>query len=92
MEDVRTNSPLFTKQMYHNLGIHWASSIPAFLALACTPAPFIFYKYGKDIRLKCRYAAQAYEYGQIQRNAQKSVETAEGESESKSKTLVVTSP
>lgn len=60
-------SPLFTKQMYHNLGIHWASSIPGFLALVCTPAPFIFHKYGKEIRLKCRYAAQAYEYGQIQR-------------------------
>lgn len=63
------SSPLFTKQMYHNLGIHWASSIPAFLALSCAPAPFIFYKYGKQIRMKCRYAALAYEYGLIQKNA-----------------------
>ena len=31
--------PLFTKQMYDRLGIHWASSIPAFLALACIPLP-----------------------------------------------------
>jgi hypothetical protein len=45
--------------MYQNLGIHWASSIPAFLALACIPFPFLFYKYGKSIRLKCKYAAEA---------------------------------
>lgn len=45
--------------MYHNLGIHWASSIPAFLALACLPFPFLFYKYGATIRKKCKYAAQS---------------------------------
>ncbi|KAJ5725342.1 uncharacterized protein N7483_006699 [Penicillium malachiteum] len=44
--------PLFTKPMYDNLGIHWASSIPAFLALACVPMPFLFYKYGAVIRKK----------------------------------------
>ncbi|KAF9872692.1 MFS multidrug transporter [Colletotrichum karsti] len=51
--------PLFTTQMYENLGIHWASSIPAFLALACLPFPFLFYKYGHIIRAKCSYAAEA---------------------------------
>lgn len=51
--------PLFTRQMYHNLGNHWASSIPAFLALACVPFPFLFFKYGQQIRLKCEYAAEA---------------------------------
>lgn len=45
--------------MYNRLGIHWASSIPAFLALACVPFPFLFYKYGKQIRLKCKYAAES---------------------------------
>jgi len=45
--------------MYKNLGIHWASSIPAFLALACVPFPFLFYKYGEKIRMKCKYAAEA---------------------------------
>lgn len=52
--------PLFTTQMYDTLGIHWASSVPAFLALACLPFPFIFYKYGESIRMKCKYAAQAH--------------------------------
>jgi multidrug resistance protein len=51
--------PLFTTYMYHNLGIHWASCIPAFLSLACVPFPFIFYRYGPAIRQKCKYAAEA---------------------------------
>jgi hypothetical protein len=45
--------------MYHDLGIHWASSIPAFLTLACMPFPFLFYKYGKPIRMKSKFAAEA---------------------------------
>lgn len=45
--------------MFEALGIHWASSIPAFLALACVPFPFLFYKYGPAIRKRCKYAAQA---------------------------------
>ena len=53
--------PLFTTQMYDALGIHWASSIPAFLALACLPFPFLFYKYGTPIRMKCKYAKQAHD-------------------------------
>ncbi|KAK6336079.1 hypothetical protein TWF696_001647 [Orbilia brochopaga] len=57
-----TAFPLFTGPMYQNLGIHWASSIPAFLALACLPAPFLFYRYGEEIRLKCKYAAKAAEF------------------------------
>jgi MFS family permease len=51
--------PLFTKYMYQNLGIHWASSVPAFLALACLPAPFLFHKYGAAIRARCAYASQS---------------------------------
>ncbi|KAI9849436.1 MAG: MFS siderochrome iron transporter 1 [Sclerophora amabilis] len=51
--------PLFTTSMYQNLGIHWASSVPAFLALACVPFPFLFYQYGAAIRKKCKFAAEA---------------------------------
>ena len=64
--------PLFTNQMYKNLGIHWASSIPAFLALMCVPFPFLFYKYGARIRVKCKFARVAQE---------KMVEMMEGEVE-----------
>lgn len=45
--------------MYDRLGIHWGSSISAFLAAACLPFPWIFYKYGPAIRRHCRYAAES---------------------------------
>lgn len=51
--------PLFTTYMYRDLGIHWASSVPGFLALACMPVPWLFYRYGARIRMRCRYAAEA---------------------------------
>lgn len=45
--------------MYAKLGIHWASTVPAFLALACVPFPYLFYVYGEPIRMKCKWAARA---------------------------------
>ncbi|KAF9252408.1 hypothetical protein DTO006G1_3156 [Penicillium roqueforti] len=54
-----TAFPLFTTQMYEKLGNQWASSIPAFLVLACVPFPFLFYKYGPQIRSKCKYSLEA---------------------------------
>ncbi|KAJ5287928.1 hypothetical protein N7478_003614 [Penicillium angulare] len=54
--------PLFTTYMYNNLGIHWASCVPAFLSLACVPFPFIFYRYGPAIRRKCKYSAEADDF------------------------------
>ena len=56
--------PLFTRQMYENLGTQWASSVPAFLALACLPMPFVLYKYGPAIRSRCRFAAEAATAGE----------------------------
>ncbi|KAL8945257.1 MAG: hypothetical protein Q9211_000216 [Gyalolechia sp. 1 TL-2023] len=53
--------PLFTTYMYDRLGIHWASSIPAFLALACMPFPFLLYKYGPAVRMRCKFARTAAE-------------------------------
>ncbi|KAH8651118.1 putative MFS transporter [Xylariales sp. PMI_506] len=53
--------PLFTTQMYENLGIHWATSVPAFLTLACMPFPFVMYRYGETLRMKCKYAFEAAE-------------------------------
>lgn len=49
--------PLFSSYMYEGLGIHWASSIPAFLSVLCMPLPFLFYRYGDRIRQRCKYAA-----------------------------------
>ncbi|KAM9934229.1 hypothetical protein OXX80_006174 [Metschnikowia pulcherrima] len=48
--------PLFTIQMYHRLGYEWASSLMAFISLACCLIPFLFYRYGLRIRKFSKYA------------------------------------
>jgi hypothetical protein len=73
--------PLFTTYMYENLGIHWASSIPAFLALACVPFPFLLYKYGSTIRARCKFAAEADAFMQRIREQGQQQQAAEEDSE-----------
>lgn len=65
-----TAFPLFTTRMYRNLGNQWASSIPAFLVLGCLPFPFLFYKYGQQIRSKCKYASEAAKMLEMMRRRQ----------------------
>ncbi|CAH0052824.1 unnamed protein product [Clonostachys solani] len=48
--------PLFGNQMYVALGNHWASSLLAFLTVAMLPFPYIFFKYGKRLRRRSRFA------------------------------------
>lgn len=48
--------PLFTIQMYHRLGYEWATSLMAFISLACCLIPYLFYIYGARIRKFSRYA------------------------------------
>ncbi|KAI0340631.1 MFS general substrate transporter [Trametopsis cervina] len=60
--------PLISPAMYSNLGVHWASSVFAFLAAACMPLPFLFFlwgvqKYGPWIRSKSRFASSQTEQG-----------------------------
>ncbi|KAK4156615.1 hypothetical protein C8A00DRAFT_12470 [Chaetomidium leptoderma] len=47
---------LFTEQMYDRMGDQWASSLLAFLSLACCAIPFLFWKYGAAIRKRSKYA------------------------------------
>ncbi|KAH7018685.1 major facilitator superfamily domain-containing protein [Macrophomina phaseolina] len=49
--------PLFGVQMYNSLGYQWATSLLAFLALAMAPFPYFFYRYGKRLRGKSRFAS-----------------------------------
>ncbi|KAI1533094.1 AraJ Arabinose efflux permease, partial [Pyrenophora tritici-repentis] len=51
--------PLFGADLYRNLGIHWASSLPGFLALAFIPSLFAFYKWGHVLRGMTRFGAEA---------------------------------
>ncbi|KAI3622595.1 putative mfs-multidrug-resistance transporter [Moniliophthora roreri] len=51
--------PLFARQMYAALGPRWASSLLGFIALAMTPIPFVFVKFGSRLREKSKYAPSA---------------------------------
>lgn len=48
--------PLFTIQMYHRLGYQWATSLMAFISLACCAIPYGFYFFGARIRKRSKYA------------------------------------
>ncbi len=47
---------LFTKQMYDRLGYQWASSLLAFISLACCAIPYVFWFYGAEIRKRSQFA------------------------------------
>lgn len=44
--------PLFITQMYHRLGLQWASWLLAFLGLAMVLIPYSFYAFGTKLRAK----------------------------------------
>ena len=48
--------PLFATQMYHNLGVPWATSLLGFLSAAMIPVPILFYIYGKKLRKLSRFS------------------------------------
>lgn len=48
--------PLIAVQMYHKLGVNWASSLLGFIAVAMIPIPIVFYIYGKKIRAMSKYS------------------------------------
>ncbi|KAH9947520.1 MFS polyamine transporter [Amylocystis lapponica] len=48
--------PLFTVQMFTNLGINWACTLIGLLALLMAPSPYLFYKFGPWIREKSTFA------------------------------------
>lgn len=47
---------LFTIQMYDRLNYQWASTLLAFIALACCAIPYVFYFYGASIRKHSHFA------------------------------------
>ena len=75
--------PLFTTYMYNNLGIHWATCIPAFLSLVCVPFPFFLYKYGPQVRRLCKYSKEADDFMRAlaERATTEPVEEKEGKEE-----------
>lgn len=47
--------PLAGPSMYEALGLGWGNSLLAFIALACAPVSYIFYRYGEKIRTHPRF-------------------------------------
>ncbi|KAG7194822.1 uncharacterized protein KQ657_004503 [Scheffersomyces spartinae] len=52
--------PLFTVQMYEKLHIGWASTLFGFIALLLVPIPFIFSKWGPQLRATSKYGFASY--------------------------------
>lgn len=48
--------PLFAAQMFHRLGVPWASSTLAFLCLALVPAPICFFLFGERLRRLSKFS------------------------------------
>ncbi|KAK9369740.1 major facilitator superfamily domain-containing protein [Lipomyces kononenkoae] len=50
--------PLFGTIMFNNLGVPWGASILGFFAIAMIPIPFVFYRFGPEIRKRNPYSSQ----------------------------------
>ncbi|GLB40859.1 putative MFS general substrate transporter [Lyophyllum shimeji] len=48
--------PLFTVQMFDNLGVNWASTLLGLVLLLLAPSPYLFYIYGPRIRARSKFA------------------------------------
>ncbi|KAL5335991.1 bicyclomycin resistance protein [Aspergillus crustosus] len=62
--------PLFSQQMFANLGVRWASTLLGCLAAAMIPIPFVFRAYGAKLRAKSQAMLWGYEcyYGASRRS------------------------
>ncbi|KAI0314881.1 major facilitator superfamily domain-containing protein [Amylostereum chailletii] len=48
--------PLFTVQLFHNLGVNWAATLIGCIGILLAPLPLLFYKWGAQIRSKSKFA------------------------------------
>lgn len=48
-------APLFSNKLYQKLDVGWAFSLLAFIALALTPVPWAFYRFGERWRAKEKF-------------------------------------
>ncbi|KAL2840389.1 putative bicyclomycin resistance protein [Aspergillus pseudoustus] len=47
--------PLFAKSMFQDLGINWASTLLGCIAAICVTLPFIFRRWGPEMRTRSKY-------------------------------------
>ena len=55
---IAAGFPLFTRQMFSNLGIQWAGTLLGCIAAVMIPIPIIFWFYGAALRQKSRVMAE----------------------------------
>ncbi|KAL3447782.1 major facilitator superfamily domain-containing protein [Aspergillus insuetus] len=48
--------PLFSRQMFQNMGVQWASTLLGCVAACLVPIPMAFYFYGERLRMKSKFA------------------------------------
>ncbi|EEQ41697.1 hypothetical protein CLUG_05825 [Clavispora lusitaniae ATCC 42720] len=48
--------PLFAKQMFTNMKIKWATTLLGLISVVLIPVPVLFYKFGKRLRSKSKFA------------------------------------
>jgi DHA1 family multidrug resistance protein-like MFS transporter len=48
--------PLFATQMFNGMHIQWAGTLIGLIGLLLAPVPFLFFKFGKSIRRRSKYA------------------------------------
>lgn len=53
---VAAGFPLFSRQMFENMGIQWASTLLGSLALVLVPIPIFFYVFGRRLRMRSKFA------------------------------------
>ena len=56
-------APLFTNQMFHTLGVGAGGSLVGGVSAVLAVIPFAFYRYGKQIRIKSKFAPTEEEGG-----------------------------
>ncbi|KAJ5946962.1 hypothetical protein N7454_003801 [Penicillium verhagenii] len=59
--------PLAAKPMFNRLGIHWACSLIAFLALGVSIIPFAFIRYGDRIRANSKFCQELKHIKELER-------------------------
>ncbi|KAF8074571.1 MFS polyamine transporter [Lyophyllum atratum] len=59
--------PLFTDQMFHNLGYKWANTLFALIAAVMIPIPFALYFYGPAIRRRSKFSRIVVEAQELQK-------------------------
>jgi DHA1 family multidrug resistance protein-like MFS transporter len=56
---VAASFPLFSTQMFEELGVQWAGTLLACLATVMVPIPLMFRAYGMQLRGKSRMLKEA---------------------------------